>query len=345
MQKTAREIAELLHGTVEGEKEVLLQNFAKIEEAGPGDLTFLSNPAYEAHLYLTRASAAIVANDFQPKSALPAQLTLLRVADPYAAFATLLQWASTKKALPHEIHATAVMGENTEVSSSCFIGPLVTIGKGVRIGDNCEIHSNTIIGEGCEIGNGTVVLPGVSIGEGTQIGTGCVIQSGAIIGTDGFGFAPQSNASYEKIPQLGNVIIGDRCEIGAGTTIDRATLGSTRIGNGVKLDNQIQVAHNVSIGDNTVIAAQTGIAGSTSIGSNCMIGGQVGFAGHISVADGVKIAAQSGVTKSIREPNGVWQGTPASLIKEHQIQLIELRKLVRNKALERISEIEKQLEG
>jgi UDP-3-O-[3-hydroxymyristoyl] glucosamine N-acyltransferase len=159
MQKTAREIAELLHGTVEGEKEVLLQNFAKIEEAGPGDLTFLSNPAYEAHLYLTRASAAIVAKDFQPKSALPAKLTLLRVADPYAAFATLLQWASTKKALPHEIHATAVMGENTEVSSSCFIGPLVTIGKGVRIGDNCEIHSNTIIGEGCEIGNGTVVLP------------------------------------------------------------------------------------------------------------------------------------------------------------------------------------------
>ena len=345
MQKTAGDIAEILKGSVEGNKEVIIRGVAKIEEATSGDLTFLANPAYERHLYSTSASAVIVADTFRANNKLPAHLTLLRVTEPYTAFATLLELAAQKKAPTYGIHSTAAVSPEASVSEKCYIGPLVTIESGASIGTNCEIHSNTVLGDGCSIGDGTVIQSGVIIGKDTQIGSNCIIQSGAIIGTDGFGFAPQSDEQFKKIPQLGNVVIGNNCEIGATTTIDRATLGSTRIGNGVKLDNQIQVAHNVTIGENTVIAAQTGIAGSTSIGSNCMIGGQVGFAGHISVADGVKIAAQSGVTKSIKEPNGIWQGTPASPIKEHQLQQIEIRNLVKNEAMKRITGIEKQLKG
>ncbi len=345
MQKTAGEIAEILHGRVEGNEMVVLKGLAKIEEAGPGDLTFLANPVYEAHLYSSRASTAIVADDFKPTDQLPAQLSLLRVKDPYAAFASLMQWVAQKQQLAHGIHPTASVSPDAHVSDQCYVGPLVTIEAGATVEADCEIHSNSIIGVNSKIGKATIIHGSVFIGKESEIGSHCIIQAGAVIGSDGFGFAPQSNASYQKIPQLGNVVIGNRCEIGAATTIDRATLGSTRIGNGVKLDNQIQVAHNVSIGDNTVVAAQTGIAGSTSIGAHCMIGGQVGFAGHISVADGVKVAAQSGITKSIKDPDSTWQGTPASMIKDHQQQQIELRKLVRNKALDRIEQIEKQLNG
>lgn len=345
MQKTAGEIAEILHGQIEGDETVVLKGLAKIEEAGRGDLTFLANPAYESHLYKTRASAAIVARDFNAIDVLPEQLTLLRVENPYAAFTDLMQWAAKKTPLEHGIHPTAVISSEARVSDRCYIGPLVTIDAGASVGDNCEIHSNVILSANCKLGESSIIYGGVFIGKETEIGSRCIIQAGAIIGADGFGFAPQSNSSFEKIPQLGNVVIEDDCEIGAATTIDRATLGSTRIEKGVKLDNQIQVAHNVSIGENTVIAAQTGIAGSTSIGANCMIGGQVGFAGHISVAEGVKVAAQSGITKSIKEPHSTWQGTPASPIRDHQRQQIELRKLVRNKALERIDHVEKQLNG
>tara|TARA_B100000497_G_scaffold112061_1_gene132616 strand:+ start:113 stop:1150 length:1038 start_codon:yes stop_codon:yes gene_type:complete len=345
MQKTAGEIAEILHGRIEGDETVVLNGLAKIEEAGPGDLTFLANPAYELHLYKTRASAAIVADDFKPVDLLPEGLNLLRVENPYTAFTQLMQWAAKKAPIEYGIHPTAVISKEAQVSDQCHIGPLVIIEAGVIVRDNCEIHGNAILSANSKIGESTTIHGGVFIGKGTEIGSFCIIQAGAIIGADGFGFAPQSNASFAKIPQLGNVVIEDHCEIGAATTVDRATLGSTRIGKGVKLDNQIQVAHNVSIGQNTVIAAQTGIAGSTSIGANCMIGGQVGFAGHISVADGVKIAAQSGVTKSIKESNSTWQGTPASPIRDYQQQQIQLRKLVRNKALERIDQMEKKLNG
>lgn len=345
MQKTAREIAEILHGWVEGDEKVVLKGLAKIEEAGPSDLTFLANPAYEPHLYATNASAAIVAEGFKPTQALPNQLSLVRVKDPYAAFTSLLQWATKKAPMAHGIHPTAAISADAQISDQCYIGAFVQIESGASVAENCEIHSHSIIGAGSQVGSGTIIQNGVYIGNESIVGSHCIVQPGAVIGSDGFGFAPQSDERYEKIPQLGNVVIGDNCEIGATTTIDRATLGSTRIGNGVKLDNQIQVAHNVTIGENTVIAAQTGIAGSTAIGSNCMIGGQVGFAGHISVADGVKVAAQSGVTKSIKEPHTIWQGTPAAPIKQYQLQQIELRKLLKNGALDRIEHLEKQIKG
>lgn len=342
MEVTATALAERIGGTVEGDATVLLNRIAKIEDANAGSLTFLANAEYEPHIYTTGASAALVSQDFTANQDLPEALTLIRVADPYAAFAGILQWAAESKAHPAEISSLAAIHPTAKIGKNCYVGPFAVIEAGASVGDGCQIHSHASIGRGVTVGNGCTIHRNAAVMDECQVGDDCILQAGAIIGSDGFGFAPNNSGSYNKVPQTGNVTIGNRCEIGAATTIDRATLGSTVIEDGVKLDNQIQVAHNVRIGANTVIAAQTGIAGSSTIGANCMIGGQVGFAGHIAVADGVKIAAQSGVTKSITEPHSIWQGTPAQPIKAYQSQQIALRKLIRALVLDRIEALEQK---
>lgn len=340
MLKTAGEIAELLQGKIEGDASSELKRFSKIEDAQSGSLTFLANPDYESFIYETNASAIIVSADFQPRLDLPSQLTLIRVADPYSGFARLLELADSENRRLPGVHPSAVVDGEAQLAQNCHIAALVVIERGSIVGENCEIHAGVVIGQNVKIGKGTLIHSGVQIMDDCEIGDHCTIQANAVIGSDGFGFAPQTNSTYRKVPQIGNVVIHNGCEIGASTTIDRATMGSTVIESGVKLDNHIQVAHNVRIGKNTVIAAQTGIAGSTTIGDNCMIGGQVGFAGHIKVADGVKIAAQSGVTKNITKPNTIWQGTPAMRIQDHQKQLIALRKLTNENGLDRLEKLE-----
>jgi UDP-3-O-[3-hydroxymyristoyl] glucosamine N-acyltransferase len=341
MQHTAGELAQMLKGSVEGDPQVVVNALAKIEDASAGSLTFLSNPDYEGYLYTTGASVAIVPKTFQPTQSLPISLVLIRVEDSYAAFAQLLEVASASMALPRTVHASAVISASAQVHDDVYIGPLVVIEDGAVISAGCEIHAHATVGRNVKIGENSTLHSGVKVLDNCIIGKKCIVQAGAIIGSDGFGFAPQAGDGYTKVPQTGNVVLHDSCEIGAATTIDRATLGSTVIGEGVKLDNQIQVAHNCTIGAHTVIAAQTGIAGSTTIGSGCMIGGQVGFAGHLKIADGVKVAAQSGVTTSIKEPNSIWQGTPATPIKYYQKQQIALRNLSRHRFMNRLEELEK----
>ena len=343
MELTAKALADRIGGTIEGPADLTLNRVAKIEDAGKGSLTFLANKEYEGFIYTTGASAALVAEDFTPTQDLPQHLAIIRVRDPYTAFAGVLQWAAASQAHPAGIAPNAHVDPTAEVDDSCYIGPFAVVEAGAKIEAGCQIHSHASIGRGVHIGSGTTVHRQVAILDACTIGRDCILQAGAVIGSDGFGFAPNSTGQYDKVPQTGNVTIGNGCEIGAATTIDRATLGSTVIEDGVKLDNQIQIAHNVKIGANTVIAAQTGIAGSTTIGANCMVGGQVGFAGHISVADGVKIAAQSGISRSITEPNSVWQGTPAQPIKAYQSQQIALRKLIRALVLDRIDALEQKL--
>lgn len=343
MELTATELAKLIEGNIEGDGSVSLNQLAKIEEGAPGSLTFLANPEYEAFIYTTEASAALVEMSFEARKPLPPALTLIRVSDPYQAFAKILEFAVDGDQYEAGVHPTAYVSPKASIGSGCYIGPFASIEDGAILGDGCQIHSHVSIGRKVMLGANCTLHRRVAIMDGCIIGNECTFQSGSIIGSDGFGFAPNQDNVYQKVPQTGNVVIGDRCEVGAGTTIDRATLGSTRIDTGVKLDNQIQVAHNVRIGMNTVIAAQTGIAGSTTIGSHCMIGGQVGFAGHIQVADGVKIAAKSGVTKSIQEKNTVWQGNPALPIRDYQKQQITLRKLIRSLALQRIEALEQKL--
>ena len=343
MEVTAKALAERIGGTIEGPTDVTLNQIAKIEDAREGSLTFLANMEYEGFIYTTQASAALVSEHFAPSQALPKQLALIRVEDPYTAFAGVLQWAAASQAYPAGISPKAHVHPSAEIADDCYVGPFAVVEAGTKIASGCQIHSHVSLGRGVCIGANTTLHRQVAVLDHCTIGSDCIVQSGAVIGSDGFGFAPNSSGEYDKVPQTGNVTIGNGCEIGAATTIDRATLGSTVIEDGVKLDNQIQIAHNVKIGANTVIAAQTGVAGSTTIGANCMVGGQVGFAGHITVADGVKIAAQSGVTKSIAEPNGVWQGTPAQPIKAYQSQQIALRKLIRALVLDRIDALEQKL--
>lgn len=339
MKFTAEQIAGMLEGTIEGNSSVEVSGLSKIEEGKVGTLTFLANPKYISHIYSTSASIAIVSNDFVPEYALPETLTLIRVADAYGSFAKLLEAYSQLKKPRPGIHPTAVVDPSAHIGEQVHIGAGVVIEAGVSIGNNSVIMAQSFLGEQVKIGNNSTVHPGVKIYSECVIGSNCTIHAGVIIGADGFGFAPQADNQYAKIPQIGNVIIEDRAEIGANTTIDRATLGSTIIREGVKLDNLIQIAHNVEIGKNTVIAALTGIAGSTKIGENCMIGGQVGIAGHLSIANGVKIAAQTGISASVLKENIVLQGTPVMEISEFRRTNVIHRRLP--KLLERIERLEK----
>jgi len=339
MKFTAEQIAGMLEGTVEGNSSAEVSGLSKIEEGKAGTLTFLANPKYISHIYSTGASIAIVSNDFVAENPLPETLTLIRVADAYGSFAKLLEAYSQFKRPRPGIHPSAVIDSSAVIGENVHIGAGVVIEPGANIGNNAVVMAQSYVGEHVKIGSFTTVHPGVKIYSECVIGANCTLHAGVIIGADGFGFAPQADNRYAKVPQIGNVVVEDRVEIGANTAIDRATLGSTIIREGVKLDNLIQVAHNVEIGKNTVIAALTGIAGSTKIGENCMIGGQVGIAGHLTIANGVKIAAQTGISASVLKENVVLQGTPAVDTMDFKKSYIIHRRLPQ--LLERIERLEK----
>ncbi len=308
MNFTAGQIADQLNGTVVGNRDVDINTLSKIEEGKKGSLTFLANPKYNEFIYSTDASATIVSNDFEPTEKITT--TLIKVKDPYSSFTTILELFNDDKSKRSGISDKSDIDKSSTISKSSYVGSYTTIGKNSIVGDNCVIDNQVFIGDNVKIGNNCKIYPGTKILNDTIIGNSCIIHSSCSIGSDGFGFAPNDDGTYKKIPQTGNVVIGNNVEIGSNSTIDRATIGSTIIKDGVKLDNQIQIAHNVEIGENTAIAAQSGIAGSTKIGKNCMIGGQVGIIGHLKIGDNVKIQAQAGVTSDV-ESNARITGTPA----------------------------------
>ena len=337
MQFTANQISQLVGGTIVGNPQTIVTRFAKIEEATATDLSFIANPKYAHHLYTTQAGILLVNNSLPIEQVVSA--TLIKVPDAYSAIAQLLELYEAQQQTthtseePHFIHPTATIG------TGVYVGAFVYVGEGAVIGNNAQLYPNTYIGKNVAIGNNTVIYPNVSIYANCIVGNNCIIHAGVVIGSDGFGFAPQADGSYKKIPQTGNVNIGNNVEIGANTCIDRATMGSTIIANGVKLDNLIQVAHNAEIDEHTVIAAQTGVSGSTKIGKYCLIGGQVGFVGHISIADGTKINAQSGIAKAIKTPNEAWSGSPAFNYNDNMRANIVFKQLPQME--KRIRELEK----
>lgn len=307
MKFTAEQIAGILEGEVIGNPNAEVYKLAKIEEGTQGSLTFLANPKYANYIYTTAATIVIVNKTFEAEQEIKA--TLIKVEDAYNAFSKLLEYYNQVKLMKSGIEQPSMISEGVQYGDNLYLGSFCYLGQNVKIGNNVKIYPNSFIGDNVIIGDNCVFFAGVRIYSETEIGNNVTIHSGTIIGSDGFGFAPQEDGTYIKVPQIGNVIIEDNVEVGSCSTVDRATLGSTVIRNGAKLDNQIQVAHNVEIGENTVIAAQTGIAGSTKIGKNCMIGGQVGIAGHLTIGDNVKIQAQSGIGKNLKE-NEVVQGSP-----------------------------------
>lgn len=308
MKFTAEQIAGILEGEVVGNPGAEVFRLAKIEEGTEGSLTFLANPKYQQYIYSTQATVTIVNKTFEPEAALTT--TLIKVEDAYKSFSKLLEYYNQVKLMKSGIEQPSFISENVVYGENLYLGSFCYVGKNVRIGNNVKIYPNTFVGDNVVIGNDTILFAGVRVYSETEIGNNCTIHSGSIIGSDGFGFAPNEEGVYSKVPQIGNVILEDNVDVGACTTIDRATLGSTIIRKGVKLDNQIQIAHNVQIGENTVIASQTGVAGSTKIGKNCIIGGQVGIVGHITIGNNVRIQAQSGVGKSVPDGETV-QGSPA----------------------------------
>ena len=307
MEFTAQQIAAFLRGTVEGDPEVKVSNFSKIEEGKPGTLTFLANPKYEHHIYHTEASIVLVNQDFTPTE--PIHTTLIRVENAYTALAQLLNMVEQAKSKKSGVDSTAFIAPTASVGEDCYIGNMAYIGERVKLGNNCQVYPFAYIGDNVEIGDNTILYPHVTVYHDCRIGQHCILHAGSVIGADGFGFAPEGE-QYKKIPQLGNVVIEDNVEIGANTTIDRAVMNSTIIRQGVKLDNLIQIAHNVEVGENTVMAAQVGIAGSVKVGKHCMFGGQVGLAGHIQIADDVTLGAQAGVISSVKEATTLL-GAPA----------------------------------
>lgn len=309
MKFTASQIAAAVGGTVDGDENATVSTFAKIEEAADGTLTFLANPKYTHHIYDTHASIVLVRRDFVAEH--PVNATLIRVDDPYATLSRLLQMVdAVVNVRPTGVEQPSFVAEGVELPEGAYIGAFAYVGKGARLGRNVKIYPQAYVGPGAIIGDDSVLYPGVKVYHNCRIGARCVLHAGVVIGADGFGFAPTDDGSYNKIPQIGIVEIADDVEIGANTTVDRATMGCTRVGKGTKLDNLIQVAHNVQIGEHTVMAAQSGVAGSTKIGSHCMVGGQVGFAGHISVGDNVQIGAQSGIPNDVKSGSRL-MGYPA----------------------------------
>ena len=325
MKYTAGQIAEYFNGTVEGDATVQVDDFAKIEEAKEGKLTFLANPKYTNYVYSTEASIVLVNRDIEFDKEL--NTTLVRVEDAYQCLAKLMQLYDSARPKRKGKSRKANIDKSASLGKNCFVGAFANIEANVTIGDNVKIYPNVYIGDNVSIGDNTIVYPNVTVYRDCSLGKDCVIHSGVVIGADGFGFAPSDSADYEKIPQIGNVIIEDRVELGANTTVDRATMGSTIIRKGVKLDNMVQVAHNVEIGEHTVIASQTGISGSTKLGARMMVGGQVGFAGHLSVADDVKIGAQSGVNNNIKEEGVILMGSPVSDMSTWRRSSVVMKKL------------------
>jgi UDP-3-O-[3-hydroxymyristoyl] glucosamine N-acyltransferase len=340
MKFSAKEIAALVGGKVEGNPDATVSKLAKIEEGVVDSLSFLSNPAYASFIYTTNASIVIVNSDFIPEQKLNSSLTLIRVPDARAAFAKILGAYNQYRLNKTGIDQLAFVSPSAKIGKNVYIGAFAFIGENAIVGDNTKIYPHCFLGDNSQTGNNSTLYSGVKVYHDCVIGNDCILQAGAIIGGDGFGFQPNSENNYQKVPHIGNAILEDHVEIGANTTIDRATLGSTIIRKGVKLDNLIQVAHNVEIGENTVIASQTGIAGSTKIGRDCMIGGQVGIIGHLSIGDRVKIAAQSGVGNNIPDDQIV-QGSPAFGIGDYKRSYVVFRSLpdLNNK----VKDIEKKL--
>ena len=338
MKFTASQIAGILEGEVEGDASIEVSKLAKIEEGLPGSLTFLANPKYTPYLYTTKASITIVDKTFVAEQQYTT--TLLRVDDAYKSFSKLLEYYNQVKMNKSGVEEPVFISKSATLGTDLYIGAFAYIGDNVTIGDNVKIYPNVYIGDNVTIGEGSVLFSGVKLYSETVVGAHCVINSGAIIGADGFGFSPNEKGEFTKVPQTGNVILEDYVDIGAATTIDRATLGSTIIGRGVKLDNQIQIAHNVEIGQNTVIAAQTGIAGSTKIGSQCLIGGQVGFAGHLTIGNNVRIQAQSGVGRNIKD-NETIQGSPSFNYGDFSKSYVHFKNLP--KIIKRFDALEKKI--
>jgi UDP-3-O-[3-hydroxymyristoyl] glucosamine N-acyltransferase len=337
---TAQQIAEILEGDVDGNPDIEVSTLAKIEEGKAGSLTFLANPKYTPYIYSTKASITIVNNDFVAEN--PLETTLIKVDDAYKAFSKLLEYYNQIKFNKTGIELPSFISESSNLGENLYVGAFSYIGDNVTIGDNVKIFPNTYIGDNVSIGEDTIVFSGAKIYSDCIVGKHCVINSGAIIGADGFGFTPNEKGEYTKVPQIGNVIIEDYVDIGAATTIDRATLGSTVIRQGVKLDNQIQIAHNVEIGKNTVIAAQTGIAGSTKVGENCQIGGQVGIAGHLVIGNGVRVQAQSGIGRNVKD-NEVLQGSPSFSYGDWNKSYVYFKNLP--KLAKTINDLEKKVNG
>ena len=324
MKFTAEQIAGILEGEVVGNPNAEVSKLSKIEEGAEGSLTFLSNKKYNNYIYTTKATITIVNKTFVPEGEI--NTTLIKVDDAYLSFSKLLEFYNQAKSNKVGIEHPSVISENVKYGDNFYLGSFAYIGTNVTMGDNVKIYPNCFIGDNVVIGNNVTIFAGAKVFSETEIGNNVAVHSGAVLGGDGFGFAPNPDGTYSKIPQIGNLIIEDNVNIGAGTTIDRATMGSTIIRKGVKLDNQIQVGHNVEIGENTVIAAQTGIAGSTKIGKNCMIGGQVGFAGHITVGNNVHIQGKTGVTKSVKDGE-ILQGNPAMSYKEYYKSYVHFKNL------------------
>lgn len=309
---TAQQIADFLKGTIEGDPNVQVSDFSKIEEGKTGSLSFLANPKYTNYIYTTDSSIVLVNSDFVADK--PVKATLIRVFNAYAALAMLLDMVEKSKPKKKGIEPMSFVAESAKLGSDIYVGAFAYIAENTTIGNDTQIHPQVYIGEGCTIGNNTILYPGVKIYPGSKIGSNCIIHAGAVIGSDGFGFAPEGDI-YKKIPQMGIVIIEDDVEIGANTTIDRAVMDATIIRQGVKLDNLIQIAHNVEIGANTVMASQVGVSGSTKIGEHCMFGGQVGLGGHITIGNNVNIGAQSGIISNIKDDAKI-MGAPAIPVKD-----------------------------
>lgn len=336
MEFTARMIADLTGGKIDGDANATVGTFAKIEEGKPGALSFLANPKYTHHIYTTESSVVLVKNGFVPEREIKA--TLIYVDDPYSAISLLM--AKVEQILapqPAGIEEPSFIADDAELGEGIYVGAFAYVGHGAKIGKNVKIYPQAYVGDNVVIGDNTVLYPGVRIYRQTRIGKFCIIHAGAVIGADGFGFAPQADGTYTKIPQLGNVELGDFVEIGANTTIDRATMGSTKIGNGTKLDNLIQIAHNVTVGHDTVVASQTGVAGSAHIGDNCVIAGQVGVAGHITVGHRVTVGAQSGIPNNVADDSKI-MGYPALPGGAFARQTAYLRRLP--ELFERVSRLE-----
>ncbi len=340
MEFSAQQIADFLKGEVVGNKDVKVNNFSKIEEGKRGTLTFLANPKYTHYIYETKADIVLVNRSFEPEHKVEA--TMIKVDDAYQAIGQLLTLVDKYKPQKIGISEKADIAASATLGNDVFVGAFVTIGENCTIGNNVKIYPNSQIDDNVSIGEGSIIYANVSIYQNCVLGKNNIIHSGAVIGADGFGFAPDEQGHYSKIPQIGNVVLGNDVEIGANTTIDRATMGSTIIADGVKIDNLVQIAHNVEVGANTAIAAQTGIAGSTKVGRRCVFGGQVGITGHVTIADGTTLGAQTGVPGSIKEPNKVWIGSPMLKVDTFRRSSVIIRKLP--ELVQKINALERELQ-
>jgi UDP-3-O-[3-hydroxymyristoyl] glucosamine N-acyltransferase len=341
MEFTAEQIAEILQGEIVGDRTITVKGLAKIEEGHPQALSFLSNPKYEEYIYTTQSSICIVNNTFEPSKELPSTLTLIKVADAYACFAKLLEVYNNLSKKNPEIEPNSFIHSTSKIGEGLYLGSFSYISKNAEIGKNVTIYPNVFIGEGAKIGDNSTLHPNVIVYQDCQIGSNCIIHGGTVIGSDGFGFAPNEQGEFQKVPQIGNVIIEDNVEIGSNCSIDRATMGSTRIRRGVKIDNLCQIAHNVEVGQNSAMAAQVGIAGSAKIGKSVMIGGQAGISGHLHIADGTKIVAQSGIPSTVKKAETL-MGSPGIPLDDFKKSYFGFRKLPY--ILNKLAELEKELE-